>query len=98
MSYVNHTPSLTRIEADDLMKVCTTCIASGYRVLDCVDFPIVFIDEASMSTEPATLIPLMKGVRLHMTSIYAGISADCLTVATSRAHWRPQTASARNHK
>jgi superfamily I DNA and/or RNA helicase len=27
------------------------------------DFPIVFLDEASMSTEPASLIPLMKGSR-----------------------------------
>ena len=31
------------------------------------DFPIVFIDEASMSTEPASLIPLMKGVRIFLS-------------------------------
>lgn len=29
-----------------------------------MDFPVVFLDEASMSTEPAALIPLMKGVRV----------------------------------
>ncbi|KAL4246864.1 DNA2/NAM7-like helicase [Abortiporus biennis] len=43
--------------------VCTTCITSAARVLNISDFPIVFIDEASMSTEPASLIPLMKGSR-----------------------------------
>ncbi|KIP09412.1 hypothetical protein PHLGIDRAFT_22921 [Phlebiopsis gigantea 11061_1 CR5-6] len=41
--------------------VCTTCITSASLPLKSVDFPIVFIDEASMSTEPASLIPLMKG-------------------------------------
>ncbi|THH30257.1 hypothetical protein EUX98_g3918 [Antrodiella citrinella] len=41
--------------------VCTTCITSASIQLTVSDFPIVFIDEASMSTEPATLIPLMKG-------------------------------------
>ncbi|EKM52366.1 uncharacterized protein PHACADRAFT_186519 [Phanerochaete carnosa HHB-10118-sp] len=41
--------------------VCTTCISSASSALDVVDFPLVFIDEASMSTEPASLIPLMKG-------------------------------------
>ena len=42
--------------------VCTTCISSGMTNLDVSDFPLVFIDEASMSTEPASLIPLMRGV------------------------------------
>ncbi|KAI0039527.1 hypothetical protein FA95DRAFT_1014274 [Auriscalpium vulgare] len=28
-----------------------------------IDFPVVFLDEASMSTEPASLIPIMKGSR-----------------------------------
>ena len=32
-----------------------------------VDFPVVFLDEASMSTEPASLIPLMRGVRYRFT-------------------------------
>ena len=43
--------------------VCTTCISAGARALDVSDFPLVFIDEASMSTEPASLVPLMRGVR-----------------------------------
>ncbi|KAH8084913.1 P-loop containing nucleoside triphosphate hydrolase protein [Cristinia sonorae] len=46
---------------NDVLQVCTTCITSASVQLNVSDFPIVFIDEASMSTEPATLIPLMKG-------------------------------------
>ncbi|KAF5353493.1 hypothetical protein D9756_008080 [Leucocoprinus leucothites] len=41
--------------------VCTTCITAASSSLNVSDFPVVFIDEASMSTEPATLIPIMKG-------------------------------------
>ncbi|EGO20355.1 hypothetical protein SERLADRAFT_477852 [Serpula lacrymans var. lacrymans S7.9] len=41
--------------------ICTTCVASASVALNVVDFPVVFLDEASMSTEPASLIPLMKG-------------------------------------
>jgi superfamily I DNA and/or RNA helicase len=33
-----------------------------------MDFPVVFLDEASMSTEPASLIPLMKGAK-HLALI-----------------------------
>lgn len=44
-------------------QVCTTCITAASYSLDIIDFPVVFLDEASMSTEPASLIPLMKGVR-----------------------------------
>ncbi|KAI0077675.1 P-loop containing nucleoside triphosphate hydrolase protein [Panus rudis PR-1116 ss-1] len=47
------------VDAADV--VCTTCITSATRQLQVVDFPVVFIDEATMSTEPASLIPLMKG-------------------------------------
>jgi superfamily I DNA and/or RNA helicase len=35
--------------------------------LDAIDFPIVFLDEASMATEPLSLVPLMKGVSSHIT-------------------------------
>ncbi|KAI0063306.1 P-loop containing nucleoside triphosphate hydrolase protein [Artomyces pyxidatus] len=48
--------------------ICTTCISSAAAPLRMVDFPVVFLDEASMSTEPASLIPLMKGSR-HVTLI-----------------------------
>jgi superfamily I DNA and/or RNA helicase len=43
-------------------QICTTCITSACVALNVIDFPVVFLDEASMSTEPASLIPIMKGV------------------------------------
>ncbi|KAF8583439.1 P-loop containing nucleoside triphosphate hydrolase protein [Ramaria rubella] len=43
--------------------ICTTCITAATPALGVIDFPVVFLDEASMSTEPASLIPLMKGAR-----------------------------------
>ncbi|ODO06211.1 hypothetical protein L198_01443 [Cryptococcus wingfieldii CBS 7118] len=45
----------------DMKQICTTCISAATRKLQCIDFPIVFLDEASMATEPLSLIPLMKG-------------------------------------
>lgn len=47
---------------DNADVICTTCITSACGALRVTDFPVVFVDEASMSTEPASLIPLMKGV------------------------------------
>ncbi|WVQ73931.1 hypothetical protein IAR50_003512 [Cryptococcus sp. DSM 104548] len=41
--------------------ICTTCLSAATYKLQCIDFPIVFLDEASMATEPLSLIPLMKG-------------------------------------
>lgn len=52
------------IQADVLHRadvVCTTAIAAGSSQLASIDFPIVFLDESSMATEPIALIPLMKG-------------------------------------
>lgn len=44
-------------------KICTTCLSAASQfILKHIDFPIVFLDEASMATEPLSLIPLMKGV------------------------------------
>ncbi|ODO09381.1 hypothetical protein I350_02981 [Cryptococcus amylolentus CBS 6273] len=48
----------TLLDAD---VICTTCLSAATRKLQCIDFPIVFLDEASMATEPLSLIPLMKG-------------------------------------
>lgn len=50
--------------SDIVCEICTTCITSASVALNVLDFPVVFLDEASMSTEPASLIPLMKGVRV----------------------------------
>ena len=47
------------------VEICTTCITSAAVSLNVIDFPVVFLDEASMSTEPASLIPIMKGVCIN---------------------------------
>jgi superfamily I DNA and/or RNA helicase len=51
-------------------QICTTCITSACMALNVTDFPVVFLDEASMSTEPASLIPIMKGVRAQENSLF----------------------------
>lgn len=48
--------------------ICTTCITAGSSAFRMMDFPVVFLDEASMSTEPASLIPLMHGCK-HLALI-----------------------------
>ncbi|KAK8864605.1 hypothetical protein IAR55_001855 [Kwoniella newhampshirensis] len=45
----------------DADVICTTCLSAASRQLQPIDFPIVFLDEASMATEPLSLVPLMKG-------------------------------------
>ncbi|KAF9047007.1 AAA domain-containing protein [Rhodocollybia butyracea] len=59
---------ITREIVNNADVICTTCITSASAALNIVDFPVVFLDEASMSTEPASLIPLMKGSR-HLALI-----------------------------
>lgn len=41
--------------------ICTTCLSATSTMLDAIDFPFVFLDEASMATEPLSLVPLTKG-------------------------------------
>jgi superfamily I DNA and/or RNA helicase len=53
-------PHSTGTESDD--QICTTLLSAASRKLQQIDYPMVFIDEASMATEPLTIIPLMKGV------------------------------------
>ena len=50
------------------MQICSTSLTAVHPSFRHIDFPVVFLDEASMSTEPATLIPLMKGCR-HVSLI-----------------------------
>ena len=59
-----------RIEAqmrDDILDkaqvLCCTCIGSGHDLLDGRNFPRVLVDEATQATEPATLVPLVRGAR-----------------------------------
>jgi superfamily I DNA and/or RNA helicase len=41
--------------------IFTTCIGAALGLLRTEDFDVVIIDEASQQTEPATLVPLVKG-------------------------------------
>ena len=43
--------------------ICATCIGSGHDILDGRRFPRVLIDEATQATEPATLVPIIRGCR-----------------------------------
>ncbi|TFK37679.1 P-loop containing nucleoside triphosphate hydrolase protein [Crucibulum laeve] len=54
---------MLRDVVEDADVICTTCVTSACVALNVMDFPVVFLDEASMSTEPASLIPIMKGSR-----------------------------------
>ena len=51
-----------------------------------MDFPVVFLDEASMSTEPASLIPLMKGVSYPVVP-RCPFGDEPFLVSARRAHW-----------
>ncbi|WWD17087.1 hypothetical protein CI109_101524 [Kwoniella shandongensis] len=53
--------TMTREILVDADVICTTCLSAASRQLQAIDFPIVFLDEASMATEPLSLVPLMKG-------------------------------------
>ena len=53
--------ALARIQAARL--IFTTCIGAGLGLLKSERFQTVIIDEASQQTEPASLIPLVKGCR-----------------------------------
>ncbi|PVF95111.1 P-loop containing nucleoside triphosphate hydrolase protein [Serendipita vermifera] len=50
--------------------ICTTSLTAGSMnfLYSGMQFPIVFMDEASMSTEPASLVPLMYGCQ-HLALI-----------------------------
>ncbi|MBR80137.1 MAG: hypothetical protein CMA88_05100 [Euryarchaeota archaeon] len=61
---------IRRIEGeirDDILDkanvLCCTCIGSGHEILDGRKFAQVLIDEATQATEPAALVPLVKGAR-----------------------------------
>jgi len=48
---------------DKTQIVCCTCIGSGNEILDGRRFSQVLIDEATQATEPASLVPLIRGAR-----------------------------------
>jgi hypothetical protein len=43
--------------------ICCTCIGSGGDILDAITFDRILVDEATQATEPAVLVPLMRGCR-----------------------------------
>jgi len=43
--------------------ICCTCIGSGGDILDSMTFDRVLVDEATQATEPAVLVPFMRGCR-----------------------------------
>ncbi|WWC61936.1 uncharacterized protein I303_104522 [Kwoniella dejecticola CBS 10117] len=53
--------AITREVLLDADVICTTCLSATSKALHGIDFPIVFLDEASMATEPLSLVPLTKG-------------------------------------
>ncbi|MEE3082852.1 MAG: AAA domain-containing protein [Candidatus Thermoplasmatota archaeon] len=52
---------------DDIIEhaevICATCVGAGHRLLESRRFPMMLMDEATQATEPAALIPLVKGAR-----------------------------------
>jgi len=52
---------LTRDVVTQSRVICATCITAGGDVLAGSKFPLVLFDEATQATEPASLVPLVKG-------------------------------------
>ncbi|MCD6276484.1 MAG: IGHMBP2 family helicase [Thermoplasmata archaeon] len=46
--------------------ICATNSTAGSEVLENCQFDVIFIDEATQSTEPSTLIPIVKGNKIIM--------------------------------
>lgn len=68
----------------DADVICTTCLSATSRWLDAIDFPIVFLDEASMATEPLSLVPLTKGVGFRFLAVLG--ESELTPVHASRHH------------
>ena len=48
---------------DQAQVLCCTCIGVGHQLLDGRKFTRVLLDEATQATEPASLVPLVRGAR-----------------------------------
>ena len=48
---------------DRAQVLCCTCIGVGHQLLDGRKFTRVLLDEATQATEPASLVPLVRGAR-----------------------------------
>ncbi|KAH8913978.1 P-loop containing nucleoside triphosphate hydrolase protein [Atractiella rhizophila] len=84
LSQTMHGEILSKIDV-----VCSTTWGTSALELHTVDFPLVFIDEAAMCTEPMTLIPLMKGSR-QAVLIGDHMQLPAITVDGSYTHFAPR--------
>jgi len=50
--------NLTRIATSRVVGV--TCAASGFACMDCLQFPLVILDECCQMTEPSALLPIAR--------------------------------------
>jgi len=48
---------------DRAQVICATCIGTGHHAVAERRFPTVLIDEATQATEPACLVPIVRGAR-----------------------------------
>lgn len=60
-SATNHKDRIKQLKTAQV--ICCTCIGSGGDILDAMTFDRVLLDEATQATEPAVLVPLMRGCR-----------------------------------
>ncbi len=63
--------------------VCTTNSSAGSDVLKDVYFDAVFIDEATQSTEPSCLIPIVKGKKVIMAGDHKQLPPTVLSMEAS---------------
>ncbi|CAB9519056.1 polymerase alpha-associated DNA helicase A [Seminavis robusta] len=63
-SYTSNSAFKERLKTlKNAQVICCTCIGSGGDILDAMTFDRVLVDEATQATEPAVLVPLMRGCR-----------------------------------
>ncbi len=63
--------------------VCTTNSSAGSDALKDVYFDVVFIDEATQSTEPSCLIPVVKGSKVVMAGDHKQLPPTVLSMEAS---------------
>jgi len=80
-----------RSELKNAQVICCTCIGSGGDILDGMVFDRVLVDEATQATEPAVLVPLMRGCRqLVLVGDHCQLPPTVLsTIAETEGHGVP---------
>jgi regulator of nonsense transcripts 1 len=77
-----HCTALMRLLLTRVQVIVTTCNGAGERRLQRQSFRVVVMDEASQATEPASLVPLLKG-------------AECVVMAGDQRQLPPTVISQR---